>query len=34
MDMDVGFGAAAMLCLVCTFVPLNIALRRLERLEL
>jgi ABC-2 type transport system permease protein len=34
MDMYVGFGLAALLCLVCTFVPLNVALRRLERLEL
>src|SRR5665647_1990139 len=33
-DMYFGFGMAALLCLVCTFVPLKIALRRLERLEL
>jgi ABC-2 type transport system permease protein len=33
-DMYVGFGLAALLCLLCTFVPLNVALRRLERLEL
>jgi ABC-2 type transport system permease protein len=34
MDMYVGFGLAALLCLVCTFVPITVALRRLERLEL
>jgi ABC-2 type transport system permease protein len=34
MDMYVGFGLAALLCLVCTFIPITIALRRLERLEL
>jgi hypothetical protein len=32
--MYFGFGMAAALCLVCTFAPINIALRRLERLEL
>jgi ABC-2 type transport system permease protein len=34
IDMYFGFGLAGLLCLLCTFVPLNIALRRLERLEL
>ena len=34
IDMYFGFGLAAALCLVCTFVPLTVALRRLERLEL
>jgi ABC-2 type transport system permease protein len=34
MDMYVGFGLAALLCLACTFVPITVALRRLERLEL
>ena len=34
MDMYVGFGLAGLLCLVCTFVPITVALRRLERLEL
>jgi hypothetical protein len=34
MDMYVGFGLAGLLCLVCTFVPISVALRRLERLEL
>jgi ABC-2 type transport system permease protein len=33
-DMYVGFGLAALLCLVCTFIPLTIAMRRLDRLEL
>jgi len=33
-DMYVGFGLAALLCLLCTFVPIKVALRRLERLEL
>jgi ABC-2 type transport system permease protein len=34
MDMYVGFGLAGLLCLLCTFVPITVALRRLERLEL
>jgi ABC-2 type transport system permease protein len=34
VDMYVGFGLATLLCLVCTFVPIHIALRKLERLEL
>jgi ABC-2 type transport system permease protein len=34
IDMYVGFGLAGLLCLVCTFVPITVALRRLERLEL
>ena len=33
-DLYVGLGSAALICLVFTFVPLQIALRRLERLEL
>ena len=33
-DMYLGFGLAALLCLLFTFVPIQIALRRLERLEL
>ena len=33
-DMYFGFGAAAVLCLAATFVPLSIALRRLEATEL
>jgi len=33
-DMYVGFGLAALLCLVCTFIPLAVAMRRLDRLEL
>jgi ABC-2 type transport system permease protein len=33
-DMYFGFGAAALLCLTATFVPLTIALRRLEATEL
>lgn len=32
--MMAGFGAAALLCLVATFLPLHVAQRRLERLEL
>jgi hypothetical protein len=32
--MYAGFGLAALLCLVCTFVPLTVALRRLEAVEL
>jgi ABC-2 type transport system permease protein len=34
IDMYVGFGLAGLLCLLCTFVPITVALRRLERLEL
>jgi ABC-2 type transport system permease protein len=34
VDMYAGFGLAALLCLVCTFVPLTVALRRLEAVEL
>lgn len=34
IDMYFGFGLAALLCLACTFIPLQVALRRLERLEL
>lgn len=34
VDMYIGFGLAALLCLLFTFVPIQIALRRLERLEL
>jgi ABC-2 type transport system permease protein len=34
LDMYVGLGLAALLCLLCTFVPITVALRRLERLEL
>ena len=32
-EMVVGFGAAAAVCLVATFVPINIARRRMERVE-
>jgi ABC-2 type transport system permease protein len=34
VDMYFGFGLAGLLCLACTFVPIQVALRRLERLEL
>ena len=34
IDMYFGFGLAGLLCLACTFIPLQVALRRLERLEL
>jgi ABC-2 type transport system permease protein len=33
-EIFLGFGAAALLCLVATFVPISIARNRLERLEL
>jgi hypothetical protein len=29
----IGFGAAAMLCLAATFVPIRIAVRRMKELE-
>jgi ABC-2 type transport system permease protein len=32
-EMAIGFGCAALLCLVATFVPIRVALRRLERME-
>jgi ABC-2 type transport system permease protein len=31
--MAIGFGCAALLCLVATFVPIRVALHRLERME-
>ncbi len=34
MDMYVSFGLALLLCLICTFIPLTVALHRLERVEL
>jgi len=34
VDMYIGFGLAALLCILFTFVSIQIALRRLERLEL
>jgi len=32
-EMAIGFGCAALLCLAATFVPIRVALRRLEQLE-
>ena len=32
-EMIIGFGLAALLCLLATFVPLRMAQRRLEALE-
>jgi ABC-2 type transport system permease protein len=33
LQMVVGFGLAALLCLACTFIPLTVAVRRLEATE-
>jgi ABC-2 type transport system permease protein len=33
MEMWIGFGAAAVVCLLATFVPINIARRRMEMVE-